>query len=202
MILKSILEIKKEVVNIITFLQLLNRYVGYTIIILCIILITAAIHLGLTTLAIYICGNFFPKETWILIKIWDKLDKICNKILKIILHLVCLSMFIWLLINILSFIIRIDFFLESLYDFIISVLIYLTLSVILVFVSIVLIKIFDSQFSKLNLNTRYIMHHLLLLLSILIRLILIFTLILLFLFLLLHSVIIIDYCNKIITRYL
>ena len=79
---------------------------------------------------------------------------------------------------------------------------HLTLSVILLFVIIVLIKMFDSQFSKLNLNADYIIHHLLLFVDILIKLILIFTVILLFLFLLLHSVSIIDYCNKIITRYL
>ena len=202
MFLKNILEIKKEVLNLIVFLELVNRYIGYTVIFLCIALITAAIHLALTSLAIYISGFFFPKETWILIKIWDRLDKICNKILKIILYLVCLSIFIWFLINVLSFIVRIDFFLRSLYNFIISVLIHFTLSIILVFVIIVLIKIFDSQFSKLNLNTGYIIHHLLLFVSILIRLILIFIAILLFLFLLLHSVSIIDYCNKIITRYM
>lgn len=202
MLLKSILQLKKEGLNIIAFLELVNRYIGYTVILLCIVLITAAIHLALTSVAIYISGIFFPKETWILIKIWERLDKICNKILKIILYLVSLSIFVWLLINVLSFIIHINLFITSLQNFIISVLIHLTLSVILIFVSIILIKIFDSQFSKLNLNTSYIIHDLLLFVNILIRLILIFTVILLFLFLLLHSVSIFDYCNKIITRYL
>ena len=188
--------------NWIVLLQVINKYIGYTIIFLCIILITLAIHLGLLSIAIYISGMFFPRETWIIIKLWDKLDKICNKILKIILYLVSLSMFTWLLINVLEFIVRIDSFLRSLYNFIIYILMHLTLSVILLFVIIVLIKMFDSQFSKLNLNADYIIHHLLLFVDILIKLILIFTVILLFLFLLLHSVSIIDYCNKIITRYL
>ena len=111
-------------------------------------------------------------------------------------------MFIWLFINVLSFIVRIDLFSASLYKLTIFVLIHLTLSVILVFVSIVLIKIFDSQFFKVILNTGYITDYLLLFVNALIRSILIFTLILLFLFLLLHLVGRVDYCTKIITCYM
>ena len=202
MVVKSIIKIKEEIVNIIIFLQLLNCYIGYTIIILCVILITGAIHLALISLAIYISKIFFPKQTSVIIKIWHRLYTICTKILKIISYFVRISMFIWLFINVLSFIVRIDLFSASLYKLTIFVLIHLTLSVILVFVSIVLIKIFDSQFFKVILNTGYITDYLLLFVNALIRSILIFTLILLFLFLLLHLVGRVDYCTKIITCYM
>jgi hypothetical protein len=177
-------------------------YIRYTIISICIVLITAAIHLGLRSLAIYISGIFFPKETWILIKIWDRLDKICNKILKIILYLVCLKMIIWLVINVLIFISCINLFFTRLYDLIICLLTYIISLLILIFVGISLIKIFNNQLFKPNLNTEYIIQYLLLLVDGVIKLIMFFTIILLFLFLVLHSVNIFDYCNKIITRYI
>ena len=202
MILKSILEIKKVFLDLIVFFQLIDQYIRYTVIFLCIVLITAAIHLALTSLAIYISGIFFPKETWILIKIWDRLDKICNKILKIILYLVCLKIIIWLVINVLIFISCIDLFFTRLYELIICLLTYTISLLILIFVGISLIKVFNNQLFKPNLNTEYIMQYLLLLVDVVIKLIMFFTIILLFLFVVLHLVSIIDYCNKIITRYI
>ena len=202
MILKSILEIKKVFLDLIVFFQLIDQYIRYTVIFLCIVLITAAIHLALTSLAIYISGIFFPKETWILIKIWDRLDKICNKILKIILNLVCLKIIIWLVINVLIFISCIDLFITRLYELIICLLTYTISLLILIFVGISLIKVFNNQLFKPNLNTEYIMQYLLLLVDVVIKLIMFFTIILLFLFVVLHLVSIIDYCNKIITRYI
>ena len=149
-----------------------------------------------------ISNVFFPKKTWLLINIWERLDNICNKILKIFLYFFYLSIFISLLINVLSFIVRIDRFFTNLYSLIIAVLIHLTLSVILVFVSIMLIRIFDSEFFRPNLNTGYIIHYLLWFINLLIKSILTFTPILLFLFLLLHIVSSDDYCTKIITCYM
>ena len=102
----------------------------------------------------------------------------------------------------LSFIVRIDMFFTNLYSLIIAVLIHLTLSVILVFVSIVLIKIFHSQFFRPNLYTGYIVGYLLWFINLLIKSILTFTPILLFLFLLLHVDSSVDYCTKIITCYM
>ena len=102
----------------------------------------------------------------------------------------------------LSFIVRIDLFFTSLYSLIVSVLIHITLSVILIFVSILLIKMFDSQLFKLNLNTAYITHYLLLFVNALISSIITLIPILLFLFLLLHVATSVDYCTKIITCYM
>jgi hypothetical protein len=201
-LLKSILEIKKVFLDLIVFFQLIDEYIRYTVIFLCIVLITAAIHLALTSLAIYISGIFFPKETWILIKIWDRLDKICNKILKITIYLVCLKVIIWLVINVLIFISCINLFFSRLYELIICLLTYIISLLILIFVSISLIKLFNNQLFKPNLKTEYIIQYLLLLVHELIKLIMLFTIILLFLFLVLHSVSIFDYCNKIITRYI
>ena len=202
MLLTSILEIKKVFLDLIVFFQLIDEYIRYTVIFLCIVLITAAIHLALTSLAIYISGIFFPKETWILIKIWDRLDRICNKILKIIIYLVCLKIIIWFVINVLIFISCINLFFTRLYELIICLLTYIILLLILIFVGLSLIKIFKYQLFKPNLNTEYITQYLLLLVNVFIKLIMFFTIILLFLFLVLHLVSIIDYCNKIITRYI
>ena len=202
MLLTSILEIKKVFLDLIVFFQLIDQYIRYTVIFLCIVLITAAIHLALTSLAIYISGIFFPKETWILIKIWDRLDKICNKILKIILYLVCLKIIIWLVINVLIFISCINLFFTRLYELIICLLTYIISLLILIFVGISLIKVFNNQLFKPNLNTEYIVQYLLLFVAVVIKLIMFFTIILLFLILILYSVSIFDYCNKIITRYI
>ena len=202
MLLTSILEIKKVFLDLIVFFQLIDQYIRYAVIFLCIVLITAAIHLALTSLAIYISSIFFPKETWILIKIWDRLDKICNKILKIIIYLVCLKIIIWFVINMLIFISCINLFFTRLYELTICLIIYIISLLILIFVGISLIKIFKYQLFKPNLNTEYITQYLLLLVNVFIKLIMFFTIILLFLFLVLHLVSIIDYCNKIITRYI